>query len=257
MKYSTRCIMADREDLEKLFDAALHERKAPSRFGTPEEQVLEAPVAFQPAAPVSQKAEETAVSPFRADTSEAKPFLAAEAASPFQAAPPEGPPKGMVVLDEMAAKSLDEGLNAELEELLDKKISKEKAKRRRDRMVMMVLLFGAAGGGAFWLYQNPDKMESLKKAASEIKMFTDPNAVADQYKDSLDKVGKHGDKIGEATNMLGGEVAEGEDQGLDKEMTEFAGEEAGLSASEKQKKLKAQFESVKNKKAAKPGEESK
>ncbi len=30
--------MADRDDLEKLFDAALHEREAPSRFGTQIEQ---------------------------------------------------------------------------------------------------------------------------------------------------------------------------------------------------------------------------
>lgn len=249
--------MADREDLEKLFDAALHERKAPSRFGTPEEHVLEAPVAFQKAPSAFQKAEETAASPFKADTSEPKPFLAAESATPFQAAPAESVAPGMVVLDEMAAKSLDEGLNAELEALLDKKISKEKAKRRRDRLVMLFLLFGAAGGGVVWLYKNPDKMESLKKVASEIKMFTDPNAVADQYKDSLEKVGGHGDRIGDASSLLGGEVAEGEDQGLDEEMKKFAGEEAGLSASEKQKKLKEQFDSVKNKKVEKPDEESK
>ena len=249
--------MVERNDLEKLFDAALHERKAPSRFGSPEEQVLDKPAAFQSSAD-PQSTGEVAPSPFRADTAEPKPFLAASSDSPFQAAPvapAENPASGFVVLDDMAAKSLDEGLNAELEALLDKKIAKEKSKRRRDRMVMMVLLFGAVGGAGFWLYKNPDKMESLKKAGAEIRMFTDPNAVADQYKESLDKVGSHGDKIGDAANMLGGELAEGEDESMDEEMKKIAGEEAGLSASEKQKKLKEQFDSVKNKKAANPEKE--
>ncbi|MGJ8643852.1 MAG: hypothetical protein ACSHX9_10620 [Luteolibacter sp.] len=58
--------MTDREDLDKLFEAALHEKSAPSRYGTPESQVKSAPAAFN------------------------KPLPPQAQPSAFQAAPPSG-----------------------------------------------------------------------------------------------------------------------------------------------------------------------
>lgn len=237
--------MADREELEKLFDAALHERKAPSRFGTPEEHVKAAPAAFQKAESVFQKADEATgtASPFKADTAEAKPF-APFVASPFQAAPSVNPTEPEVVLDEKALASLDENTNAEFEELTDKKIAKDRAKRRRDRVIFYVLLIGAVAGAGGWLVTHPDQMEMVKKTLGEIRLAMDPTAVAGKYDKSLEKVGERGDQLGEASNMLGGTEVEGEDPSLDKEMKEMAGEDAGLSPGEKQKKLKEMREKL-------------
>ncbi|MES2983219.1 MAG: hypothetical protein V4727_12975 [Verrucomicrobiota bacterium] len=238
--------MADREDLEKLFDAALHEREAPTRFGTPAELRKTAPAVFEKAEPVFQKADEPkpfTASPFKADTSEAKPF-APFVASPFQAAPPVDAAGPEVVLDEKALASLDENINAEFEELTNKKIAKERAKRRRDRVVFYVLLIGAVAGAGGWLVTHPDQMEMVKKTLGEIRLAIDPTAVAGKYDKSLEKVGERGDQLGEASNMLGGTEVEGEDPGLDKEMKEIAGEGAGLSPSEKQKKLKEMREKL-------------
>lgn len=58
--------MTNREDLDKLFEAALHEKSAPSRYGTPESQVKSAPAAFS------------------------KPLPPQAQPSAFQAAPPVG-----------------------------------------------------------------------------------------------------------------------------------------------------------------------
>ena len=225
--------------MEKLFDAALHEREAPSRFGTPIDQRKSGPAAFQKA---DQAAEPTA-SPFKADTSEAKPF-APFVASPFQAAPSVDSAAPEVVLDNKAVASLDQSVNAELEAILDKKITAEKRKKRRDRLMVFGLLIGALGGSAGWLVANPAKMQSIKDVIAEIVSTADPNAVADKYKKSLEKVAVRGDQLSEASAMIGGKVVEGEDQSMGKEMKEVAGENAGLSPGERQKKLKEKFDSL-------------
>ncbi len=251
----THFIMADREELEKLFVAALHDSEPPPRFGTPADQMKAAPAVFQKAEPVFQKAEEPAFSaahPFQAAPS-ANPFVAAPSeakafvpftASPFQAAPSEDSKDSEVLLDEKAVASLDGGLNAELEAILDKKIAKERAKRRRDRLMVMVLLIGMVGGSAGWLVANPDKMEAIQKVISEIGKASDPNAVANEYKKSLEKVAVRGDQLGDATSMIGGKAGEGEDPGMSKEMKQVAGDDAGLSPDERQKQLKEKFDSM-------------
>lgn len=246
--------MADPSDLDKLFDAALHERKAPSRFGTPEEHMKVAPAAFLKSDSAFQKADDSAqpsASPFIAATSDAKPFAPA-GVSVFQAAPAETAAGPEVVLDQSGVASLDHGTNAELEAILDKKIAKEKGKKRRDRLIAVVLVIGLVGGVSGWFVTNPEKMAMLKKVMADVKTASDPNAVADQYKESLEKVAVRGNQLDGATEMIGGEAPpEGSDQGMDKEMKEVAGDGAGLSASEKQKLLQEKLDALKKKKGDK------
>ncbi len=232
VEFLIQLTMADKEELEKLFEAALHGRKAPSRFGTPEDQVKAAPAAFQ-------KADDAPVSPFKADTSEAKPFVAFTA-SPTQAEPSQDDATSEVVLDEKALSSLDENANAEFEAITDKKIAKAKAKRRRERVVFFLLLIGSVVGAGGWLVTNPDKMEAVKKILVQLRTSVDPTAVAAGYDESLEKIGEHGNTLDDATAMLGGKKGEGDDESMDKELQQLAGEEmGGLSAEEKKKKLDA------------------
>ncbi len=231
--------MADQEELDKLFEAAIYGRKPPSRFGTPDDQVKAAPAAFQKAQSDSEIADATSASPFKADLSEAKPFVAFTA-SPTQASSSEEDASPEVVLDEKAVAALDENVNAEFEQLTDKKIAKAKAKRSRDRLMLYVLLIGSVVGGGGWLMKNPDKMESIKNILVEIRSTIDPTAAAGKYDKSLEKIAGRGDQLGDASSALGGKETEGEDQSLGNEMKQLSGEDStGLSTSEKQKKLEA------------------
>ena len=218
--------MADKEEMEKLFEAALYGKKAPSRFGTPEDQVIQAPVAFQKATSAFQKADDTQNS---------------AQASPFQAAPDDNEATEGVVLDDKSLSALDENVNEEFEAIIDKKIAKEKARKRRDRMFAYGILIASVGGAGGWLYKNPDKWESFGKVLGELRTAIDPTAQAAKYDESLEKIGEHGSALDDASAMLGVKKGEGDDDGsLDAEMEKMAGGEmGGLSAEEKKKKLDA------------------
>jgi hypothetical protein len=225
--------MADKEEeLEKLFEAAIYGKKAPSRFGTPEDQVIQAPVAFQKATSDFQKAGDAQ------NPSQPSPFQA----SPFQAAPAENTSSSEVVLDDKSVAALDENVNSEFESIIDKKIAKEKARKRRDRMFAYVALIAIVGGAGGWLYMNPDKRESIGKLLGELRTAIDPTAQAAKYDESLEKIGEHGSALDDASALLGvkpGDVGD-DDGSLDKEMQNMAGgDAAGLSSEEKKKKLDA------------------
>ncbi len=231
--------MANQEELDKLFDAALYGKKPPSRFGTPDEQVKAAPAVFQKAQSDLEQADNASASPFKADTTEAKPFLAA-AANPIQVAPSEEDATAEGVLDEKALASLDEDANSEFERITDKKIAKAKAKRRRERLMFYGLLIGSVVGAGGWLAIHPDKMEYIKGILVEIRTAIDPTAAAAKYDKSLEKIGKRGDELDSASGALGGKEVKGDDPGSGKEMKQLSGEDGtGLSSSEKQKKLEA------------------
>jgi hypothetical protein len=234
--------MADKEEeLEKLFEAAIYGKKAPSRFGTPEDQVIQAPVAFQRATADFQKAGDaqnpSQPSPFQASPFQASPFQA----SPFQAAPAENVTTPEVILDEKSVAALDENVNSEFESIIDKKIAKEKGKKRRDRMFAYVALIAIVVGAGGWLYMNPDKRESIGKILVELRTAIDPTVQAARYDESLEKIGEHGNTLNDASAMLGVKPGdEGSDGSLDEEVQKMAGgDAAGLSSEEKKKKLDA------------------
>jgi hypothetical protein len=229
--------MADQEELNKLFEAAIYGKKPPSRFGTPAEQVKAAPAAFQKAQSDLESADAVLASPFKAAPTETKPFLAV-AAMPIQKSSSEEVASEEVVLDEKAVASLDENVNAEFEQITNKKIANAKAKRSRDRLMLYVLLIGSVVGGGGWLMKNPDKMESIQNILVEIRTTIDPTEAAGKYDKSLEKVAERGNQLGDASSMLGGNQVEGDDPGFDEEMKQISGEDSGLSPGEKQKKLK-------------------
>jgi hypothetical protein len=238
--------MADREDLEKLFDAALHEREAPSRFGTPVEQRKTAPAVFQKADEVKsvfQKAEDS--SPFQAaspDAGEALPF----GVNVFQAAPPEKRNSDVVVLDEKAATSLDKGLNAELEAILEAKIAKEKRSKRVYRITVLAVLLLTLGGGTGWVVMNPERYQAFKDVLSEIRSVTDIAKMVESYQKSLDKVAERGRQVDAASESMGVDLSkvDNSDPTMDKEMKEMMGEDGGKTTADRDKILREKFDSV-------------
>lgn len=222
--------MNGREDLDKLFEAALHGTQAPSRYGTPDSMKKSAPAAFNRPAPF--QAAPAPTTPFQA-----APFVAAAAAP----ASPE------VVLDKHGVKSLDSTINAELAEIMDQKIVREKSRRRRGRLMLVVFFLGATGGSAGWVAMNPHRLEAFKQTIAEIKSVGDIKGMVAKYQVALDKVAVRGKQIDAATVSIGvdpASVDEHADPGFDKEMKAMMGEEGGKTTAARDKILRDKFGDV-------------
>ncbi len=224
--------MVEPTDLEKLFDAAIHQRKAPSRFGTPDEQLKAGPAVFQrEEQPVADILETTAPSPFT---------------PVFQAAPPEEDTQPEVVLCEHGAASLDQSLNAELAVILDAKIAKEKKSKKIYRIAVLSILLLSIGGGTGWVVLNPERYQAFKEVLSEIRSVADIGQMTEKYQKSLDKVAERGKQIDAASAAMGVDVSKVDenDPSLDKAMQNMMGEEGGKTTGERNKILKDKFKSV-------------
>jgi hypothetical protein len=239
--------MNGREDLDKLFEAALHGTQAPSRFGTPDSMKKAAPAAFgRPAPPFQAAPSPASASP----ATPSAPFQAAPSA-PFQAAPsavsPPAPAGPEVVLDKHGMKSLDSAVNAELAEIMDQKIAREKARKRRGRLVLVLSLLGISGGAAGWVASNPERVQAMKQTIAEIKSAGDIKGMVAKYQAALDKVAVRGKQIDAATTAMGvdpASVDEHEDPGFDKEMRAMMGEEGGKTTAARDKILRDKFGDV-------------
>ena len=231
--------MTGSENLDKLFEAALHEKQAPSRFGTPESLMKDAPAAFKRSVPAFQAA---------TDQPSASVFKAAPSA--FQAAAPVGAvalAEPEVQRDVQAEASLDTALNAELAEILDAKIAREKRRRRRGFYTMILFFVGVTGGATGWVVTNPDRFEAMKSAIAEIKSVGDIQGMVAKYQQALDKVAVRGKQIDAATTAMGVDptsVDEHEDPGFDKEMQAMMGEDGGKTTAARDKLLREKFKSV-------------
>jgi len=230
--------MKEGKNLDELFKAALSSSDDSIR-----------PSQLEPKTLQKQSSEHTA-------TFEKAPIFSAvesEGASPFQKAEDvfigvDSKGSDLVDLDDEAKKSLDSGLNAELEGLLDEKYAKEKSKRRRGRIIMVVFLLAATGATAGWVASNPEKIEQFKGILAEIRSVADVNEMAAKYDESLEEVGQHGSRIEAATAAMGGQPGalneKGEDPGFAKEMGKMMGEEGGTTSAERNKKFREKFKSV-------------
>ena len=225
--------MTGREDLDKLFEAALNGTQAPTRFGTPDSMKKVAPAAFNRPAPFQAAPEPAAPTvPFQA-----APFVAAAPA-------PAGPE---VVLDNHGLKSLDSTINAELAEIMDQKIAREKARRRRGRLVLLLFFLGTTGGAPGWVVLNPERLEAFKLTIAEIKSAGDIKGMVAKYQVALDKIAVRGKQIDAATVSIGvdpASVDEHADPGFDKEMREMMGEEGGKTTAARDKLLREKFGDV-------------
>lgn len=261
--------MTSREDLDKLFEAALHEKQAPSRFGTPEEQRRHSPVPAgharayqQPASHAPQvapaqdgHARVAHVQPVPPQYAQAAPQQFAQP-MPTQAAQPENAQapsaatpsaSSFVALDERGAASLDNTISAELGEIMDAKVSKEKRKKRNGRLVMLGLLLGVTGGASAWVVTNPERVEAFKAVAAEIRSVGDIQGMVAKYQKALDKIAVRGEQIDAATVSMGVDPASAEgmaDQGFDKEMREMMGEGGGPTTASRNSKLQQKFKDV-------------
>ena len=235
--------MTGREDLEKLFEAALHQTEAPSRYGTPESMKKSAPAAFRRPAPPFQGA------PAPAPATQA-PVNTAFEATPYVADIPAAeakPAAPAVQRDKQAEASLDGAVNAELAEIMDAKIARNKARRRRSLILACVFFLGAGGAATGWAVSNPERFDALKKTMAEIKSAGDVKGMVAKYQAALDKVGERGKQIDAATTSMGidpASVDENEDPGFDKEMRAMMGEEGGKTTAARDKILRDKFGDV-------------
>jgi len=242
--------MSGREDLNKLFEAALNETEAPSRFGTPDSQKLAAPAVFRKASP-----SEDATPPFQANP----PF---QAVAPFQPAPARvntavepshdvgdirSNAKPEVILDKQGVASLDSAVNAELAEIMDAKIARDKARRRRERLVAVLVLLGITGGATGWVLSNPERVGAMREAVASVKSLTDIKGMVAKYQVALDKVAVRGKQIDAASSAMGVDptkVDEHAEGGFDKEMEALTGEASGKTTADRDKLLREKFGDV-------------
>lgn len=233
--------MTDDKDLEKLFEAALNDKQAPSRFGTPESQMKSEPAAFRRPSPGAVA--QDGVSAFSA-----APPVSQSAASAFQPAPSAFQAAAPAVRrDAQGEASLDQTVNAELAAIMDAKVAKEKSRRRRGFLITVLFFVGVAGGVIGWVVANPDRFAAMKTVMAEIKSVGDIQGIVDKYQKSLDKVAERGKQIDAASAAMGVDptsVDEDEDPGFDKEMQEMAGEEGGKTTAARDKLLREKFKTV-------------
>lgn len=233
--------MTDGKDLEKLFEAALNEKQAPSRFGTPEDLKKSAPAAFLRAAPVA--AAQDGASAFTPAPPVSQPAASAfqPAPSAFQAAAP------VVRRDAQGEASLNQSINAELASLMDAKVAKDKRRRRKGFLITVLFLVGVTGGATGWVVLNPNRYAALKAVIAEIRSVGDIQGIVAKYQKSLDKVAERGKQIDSAALAMGIEptsVDDHEDPGFDKEMQAMMGEEGGKTTAARDKILRDKFNSV-------------
>lgn len=234
--------MTDRDDLEKLFEAALHEKAAPSRFGTPEEQKKTAPRAFRR-------------DPVPSSQPSATPAPESEKSEPVAEAAPSPQPKSDLIdlattgdpLAEQAVKSKDSALSAELGAILDEKVAREKRSKKRGRLMLLGFFLAVTGGASGWVVMNPERFAAMKQVLAEIKSAGDIQGMVAKYQKALDKVAVRGEQINAATESMGvdpASMAEHEDQGFDKEMRAMMGEDAGPTTAARDKLLREKFKSA-------------
>ncbi len=241
--------MTSNEDLNKLFEAALGDKQAPSRYGTPEEQRKFSPVPVLNNAPAPVQGSRFQASPAeQASTPQpaVESDLKTSPAPATQASP--ATQEDFVSLDQKGLASLDTGISAELGAIMDAKVARQKRKRRRGLLLIALFFTGTVGGTAGWVVTNPERFEAMKKVVAEIKSAGDIKGMVAKYQKALDKIAVRGEQIDAATTSMGIDPASAdhmEDQGFDKEMREMMGEDGGPTTASRNSKLMEKFKHVK------------
>lgn len=90
--------------------------------------------------------------------------------------------------------------STELASIPDRKMAKDKGKRKAQFMMILIVLAGGIGGGIAWLIQPPDQATELKSAAAEVQAATDIESITGEKENSLDTVAVRGNQLDEATS---------------------------------------------------------
>ncbi len=239
-------MMSDEKDLQKLFDAALNEKAAPSRFGTPESMKKSAPAAFRRPAQDGASAF-TAAAPI---PQPASAHHGQAASTAFRAGAP------LVVRDAQGEKSLDQTVNAELAAIMDAKVARDRRRRRTGFLVTVLFMVGVTGGAVAWVAVNPERYAAMKAVIAEIRSVGDVQGMVAKYQKALDKVAVRGKQIDSGAAAMGIDpttVDEGEDPGFDREMQSMMGEEGGKTTAARDKLLRGKFKSVQETGSLMPG----
>jgi len=272
--------MTSSEDLDKLFEAALHQKEAPTRFGTPESQRKYSPIPpqsrvagvsvqdsrFRESSPqgyqpmpaqqypqaqypqhAPQEYQQMPAQAYSQAVAPAQTFQAAPAPTPNYFAPAPQPAAAVPVIVGQAAASLDNTISAELGAILDAKVAREKRSRRRSLFITLFIFLGLTGGTSAWFVSNPERLAALKTTIADIKSAGDIKGMVAKYQKALDKIAVRGKQIDNATVSMGVDPASAAgmaDQGFDKEMREMMGENGGPTTASRNAKLQEKFKDV-------------
>ena len=141
----------------------------------------------------------------------------------------------------------DDAAADKLGALLDQKFKKEAISRKRAKYATIAVAVIAIGSVIGWFTQNPDRLQAITAAISEIRSVTDINQVVGGYEESLDKVSSRSAQIDHASGALGIDptTVEHEDPNMDTEMKAMMGGE-GSTTGDRARALQAAFGSDQN-----------
>jgi hypothetical protein len=217
--------MAKREDLEKLFEAALKQPDLPQANNNKPSPVT---------SPGTNNQHTSSPTP-TPTPSPAHVFQKGEA----EPAPSLTPPKQ------------DFGtLGEEFATLMEERELRLKLRHRRQALITSLVFFGSLAGGVGWVVSSPDRRAALKSAYADIKSVGDVNSIVARYQAALEKIKARGNTIDGATRSMGidpTKVDSGKDPGFDTEMRDMIGPDGGPTTAERDVKLRERFESMKTK----------
>jgi hypothetical protein len=220
-----------KEALEKIFEAALKE--------------VEKPSIKRPSEAYSQPARNT---PAQTETFEAlKPSnpiapTSSAAVTPTQTATTTNTPTQAAATQATTQPVIDAAAANEIGEILDAKLAKTRAKRKREVLVFTLTIVGAIAGASIWVYNSPERIKALKSAGNEIRSATDVNAIVDSYQGSVDQVSKRSSQIDQATELMGAKTGSKNDPDayMDKEMKGMMGGK-GKTVGDRDKAMQSTF----------------
>lgn len=209
--------MADKEKLQKIFDAALRAEK--------ESQVATAARSSAPqAAPPASQPDPPHARITNKDT-------AAGPATDIAAASPDAANAG-----------LDDASVAELAALLDEQHKRKLRKRRREALAILAILLVLASSAFAWFAQSPYRVQAIRDAMRDIHSVGDIQGLVAKYRAALDKVSVRSTQVNRATEAMGvSSNQDGEkDVNFDKEMRDMMGAE-GKTIGERNRLIQEKF----------------
>ena len=202
--------MTDKEKLQALIDAAMRSPEPPT-------------ATLKRAVPVANTA---------------KP--------PVETVAAENPVKAETETSAAPAEPLDKEAAEELGRMLDERIRRDRRKRKIEVLVTAVVLIGSALGGTFWFVQDKGRIDAVQKTMQEIRMASDPEAMAAKYNPALEKIAARGDLLNESTAAMG--IDPNKDHGgdihMEAEMKQMMGDDSGPTVGQRNRLLTQTFGDV-------------
>ena len=134
----------------------------------------------------------------------------------------------------------DEGLSADLQELINARRPTECETSARTKIVLLTLSAAMSVSLILWFTQSKQRTSLVGEALSDLEMSGDMGKMVGSYDAALDRIGERGEQIDDATRSMGvepGSEREGSDSGLEAQLQEALGGGATLDREAQTKEL--------------------